>query len=566
MGVAIGERGLERGQQVPQTGTWLLWVTAAWQVVIALAALVLSYRVFTAEAFVILGQPAELGRPVQVFAAAVIFAVFIVGILASVLLVARASAGRYLSLLINTSGMALSGFVVLGLWGVYGSFERIVDGVMQNATVLLGFALAYGLFIIAGRLPEDSRGRNTLETVALGIAGLTLFVFLLASGLVRGLSYSLSQYANLNTWIATAAFAIFLFLMLRLVVIGRLFNETPDERAAWQGWLMLAPNIFGFVLFFAGPLLLSLYLSFTDSSVGQVPQMNNAANYREILALEVQSTTDLEANPQAALTFGYATLTDFRMGNTRYVIGARDVGFWISMRNTLVFCLMLLPLAVLPALGMSLVLNSKLPGVNIFRAVFFLPSVAAVVGTALIWRWLYDPTIGYINYAISGLVAALNIIPGFNVEDPAVRWLTGPGVVLFSIVLLSAWQVVGYNTVLFLAGLQGIPKVLYEAAQIDGANRWQQFRNVTLPMLAPTSFFVLITTIVTGLQVFNEPYALFPSRPIPSQARTSVYYMYTQGFNEFQFGYASSIAWILFLIIFGFTLIQFRLNRTSAYD
>ena len=104
-----------------------------------------------------------------------------------------------------------------------------------------------------------------------------------------------------------------------------------------------------------------------------------------------------------------------------------------------------------------------------------------------------------------------------------------------------------------------------EAAQIDGANRWQQFWNVTLPMLAPTTFFVLITTMVTGLQVFNEPYALFPSRPIPTNATTSVYYMYTQGFNEFQFGYASAVAWFLFIIIFSLTLLQFRMNRNEAY-
>lgn len=133
-------------------------------------------------------------------------------------------------------------------------------------------------------------------------------------------------------------------------------------------------------------------------------------------------------------------------------------------------------------------------------------------------------------------------------------------------VLLAAWQVVGYNVVLFLAGLQGIPRALYEAARIDGANSWQQFRNVTLPFLAPATFFVMITTMITGLQVFNEPYALFPSLPIPENATTLVYYMYTRGFNQFQFGYASSIAWVLFFIIFGFTLVQFRLNRTTAYD
>jgi multiple sugar transport system permease protein len=223
------------------------------------------------------------------------------------------------------------------------------------------------------------------------------------------------------------------------------------------------------------------------------------------------------------------------------------------------------PLSVIPALGLAMVLNSKLPGVNFFRAVYFLPSVAAVVGTALIWRWLYDPTIGFINYGITQLVNFLNSL-GLQLVDPQIQWLTGPGVVLFSIVILSAWQVVGFNTVLFLAGLQGISKELYEASSIDGANRWETFWFITLPMLAPTTFFVIITTVITGLQVFNEPYALFPSRPIPENATTSVFYLYNQGFFRFNFGYASAIAWVLFALIFLMTLAQFRLQRSNAYE
>jgi multiple sugar transport system permease protein len=133
-------------------------------------------------------------------------------------------------------------------------------------------------------------------------------------------------------------------------------------------------------------------------------------------------------------------------------------------------------------------------------------------------------------------------------------------------VLLSAWQVIGFNTVLFLAGLQGIPKELFEAASIDGANAARMLRHITIPMLAPTTFFVLITTIITGLQIFNEPYALFPAVPIPENAVTSVYYLYNQGFFRFNFGYASSIAWVLFALIFLITLAQFRMQRASAYE
>ncbi len=125
---------------------------------------------------------------------------------------------------------------------------------------------------------------------------------------------------------------------------------------------------------------------------------------------------------------------------------------------------------------------------------------------------------------------------------------------------------IGFNTVLFLAGLQGIPVELHEAAAIDGANGWRMLRYITIPMLAPTTFFVVITTVITGLQVFNEPYALFPALPIPENAVTSVYYLYNQGFFRFNFGYASAIAWVVFAIIFLVTLAQFRLQRANAYE
>jgi ABC-type sugar transport system permease subunit len=192
------------------------------------------------------------------------------------------------------------------------------------------------------------------------------------------------------------------------------------------------------------------------------------------------------------------------LGNTRIIIGAKDRLFWVSLGNTLKFCLLLIPLSIVPAIGMALILNSSLPGVNFFRALYFLPSVAAVVGTALIWRWLYTPVTGYINYALTTLSG------WFGFANPEIGWLNDPNWVLFSIVILAAWQVVGYNTVLVLAGLQNIPKTLYEAAQIDGANHWRQFWNITLPMLQPTIFFVLITTMVTGLQFFMShiPYFL----------------------------------------------------------
>ena len=531
-----------------------------WHSVLAVLLGILSFRIFTAETLTVFGSPANLGRPVQVFAGAIVLVPAIIRVVGSLLMLRRNGLGRYWTLAVNFAAAALCGFALLGLWGVFDSFELFVDGILANARLTLGFAVAYALFWVGGRFfkGENNSIRSTLEMVSLAIAGITLIALLLFSGIIDGLLHIVGTYGQLNTWLVTIAMIIFIVMTWRVLFLGQYFNETPDQRTAWQGWFMLAPNIIGFTLFFAGPLLLSFYLSFTNSSVGRVPEVVYFENYREILALQVKTTSDTDILAQDTLDFGYVELAEWKLGGNRVVIGAKDRLFWVSMRNTVLYCLMLLPLAIIPALGMSIILNSKLPGVQFFRALYFLPSVAAVVGTALIWRWLYQPTEGFINYSIRSIAQFLGLV------DPNIEWLTNPDIVLFSVVVMAAWQIVGYNTVLFLAGLQGIPGVLYEAAQIDGANQWQQFRNVTLPMLAPTTFFVTITTMVTGLQAFNEPYALFNT--VPENANTAVYYMYQKGFPQGLFGYSSAVAWILFAVIFSLTLLQFRANSNEAYS
>ncbi|MEM7736699.1 MAG: sugar ABC transporter permease [Deinococcota bacterium] len=555
-GLSVLNSRQERLSLPPQANRLVIF-TALWQLVIAVAALILAWRVANMPTLTILGKPADLGRPVQVFAVTIVLLPAVIAVLGSVQLLRGRNGGRYTSLGVNLTGLVLSLFALLGVWGVYQSYKYIVDALMANARLTLGFVAAYVLMWVSGRF--IGRVQDVLERLAAFVASLTLIVLLLASNVLGAANYILSTYSTWQAWLFTAVTVIFGVLVWQLLKLADIFGERPAERAAWQGWFMLAPNIIGFVLFFAGPLLLSFYLSFTDSSVGQVPNVVWLDNYRELLSLQVKAVDDPSVSAQSVLDFGYAVVQDVSLAGNRWVIGAKDRLFWISLGNTFLFCLMLIPLAIGPALGMSLILNSALPGVKFFRALYFLPSVASVVGTALIWRWLYDPTIGYINYSLT----TLNSWFGFAPAD--VQWLTNPRVVLLSVVILAAWQVVGYNTVLFLAGLQGVPNMLYEAAKIDGAGPGQRFLNVTLPMLAPTTFFVLITTMVTGLQVFNEPYALFPSRPIPEDATTLVYYLYTQGFNQFRFGYASSIAWVLFAIIFVFTFIQFRVNNSQAY-
>lgn len=532
-----------------------VYIGALWHALVAVVCVIAAINVFQMPVLTLAGREVDLGKPVQVFAGLITLLPAVISALAAIMLPLRKNQGRYFSLMVNVSGFVLSVFVLLGRWGVYESYEPLVTGLMRNAWILPGFAVAYALYWLAGR-----NKNKWLGNVALGIGGITLIVFLLLSNILQGINYALSQYANWQTWLITALVVIFLIMIIQTLKLSSYFGETNDQRTAWQGWLMLSPNIIGFILFFAGPLLLSFYLSFTNDTVGQVPGFVGLKNYGDLVSVRFMTLPDDNVAAQNALPFGYAVVREFNLFGTRLVWGAKDRLFWLSLGNTLLYCVMLLPLAIIPALGLSLVLNSKLPGVNFFRALYFLPSVAAVVGTALIWRWLYDPQVGFINYTIN------NIASWFGRGPYDIQWLSNPSIVLVSVVIMAAWQVVGYNTVLFLAGLQGVPKELYEAARIDGANAWGQFRNVTLPLLAPTTFFVIITTMITGLQAFNEPYSLFVTTPIPENATTMVYYMYRQGFFEFEFGYSSAIAWIVFFIIFVFTFIQFRANRNDAYN
>ncbi len=504
----------------------------------------------------------NLGKPVQGFAALILMIPAGLAVYASVKLLRRKNGGRFVSMSLYFFSMVMSAALLLHQWGFYRSFEAVTDMIMKNPNLVLGFPLAVIFFWLIGRTSPTSVWRDRFFWIGIIVAAITALLIVVLGGGLVGLRSIVESYALPATWLLTILMLVFGLLSYALLRLGEYFGQTPDEREAWQGWMMLAPNIIGFLVFFAGPLLLSFYLSFTDSTVGAVPNFKGLQNYADILSFEVKTQADPNGNTQDVLSPSFSPLITIETnGGSRTVIGAKDATFWLSLRNTIMFCLLLVPLAVIPALFLAIILNSKLPGMKFFRAVYFLPSVAAVVGTALIWRWLYDPTIGYFNYIITNVVNTLNGTFGMQIQDPAIEWLTGPGVMLFSMVFLSAWQVIGYNTVLFLAGLQGIPVELYEAAMIDGANKWQQLISVTLPMLASTTFFVLITTIVTGLQVFNEPYALFPSRPMPVSAVTSVFYLYERGFGRFEFGYASSIAWIVFAIIFSITLVQFRLQR-----
>ena len=287
---------------------------------------------------------------------------------------------------------------------------------------------------------------------------------------------------------------------------------TPARtREALVGYLFLLPNLLGLLIFLAVPLLSSLYTSFTNADAFQ-------------------------------------TNTKF-VGVDNYTTALNDSTFQQAVSNTGAFLIGFLPLSVIPALALAVLLHSQIRGKTVFRVVYFLPVVASVVGVSLLWRWLFQYDFGPIN----------QVLGVFGIAK--IHWLESPDWAMVSVIVVASWQAIGYNMVLFLAGLQGIPKQLYEAAVVDGATEWSQFRRITLPLLTPATFFVIITSLIKGLQIFSEPATIFNGGSPANSALTVVWELYLEGFRYFKLGYASAMAWLLFLVIFVVTLIQFRLSE-----
>ncbi|MCL6512320.1 MAG: sugar ABC transporter permease [Anaerolineae bacterium] len=492
---------------------------------------------------------------------------------AAYFIVRRNHLGRTLSLAINyllfvacLSGLAHALGLFMGL-------DDLADYMARGFPFLMGLLFIVGYFIATAEVRERpvSLARRNLGRVlmAAGAVG-----FLLTAGVVPALASIPGKYAGggllpLALTLGALAVGYMLWRMSRRDCAQAMgAKNIHSERL--NGWLFLSPNLLGFVLFFAGPLLFSLYVSFTNWDSFNKRDWVGLANYGRVFNLAVQplATPDQPLNEVLDVRL-YDELFRLNLFGQGYVVGAEDKRFWISLRNTLVFGLMAVPLSVIPALLLATLLNSRLPGMRFYRTLYFIPSVAAVVGVALIWQWMYNSQVGWINYFITSAVNFVNSVLGTNIKDPQIRWLADSDYALLSVVIMSAWQWLGFNTVLFLAGLQTIPRELYEAATVDGANPRQQFFNVTLPMLAPTTLYVLITTTIQALQVFDQVFIVSNGTGGPGTSTlTMTLNLYQNGFQSFRQGYASALAWVLFIVIFAFTLFQFRRQRraSGAYD
>lgn len=278
-------------------------------------------------------------------------------------------------------------------------------------------------------------------------------------------------------------------------------------------WAMvfILPCLLGLLVFTYLPIFSSLGLSFTYWNLLGTPQWVGLENYRQVL---------------------------------------EDPLFWKAFGNTWLFVGISAVLEVVLGLGLAVMLNGLVRGQAFFRTAYFLPFITPMVSIALVWGWIYDPQFGVLNWMLKGL----------GVMHEPIAWLYDTKTALLAVILLKVWKSVGYNMVIFMAGLQGIPQELYESASLDGATPARTFWRITLPMITPTLFFVLVITLISAFQVFDPIYLLTQGGPEHS-TDVLVYWMFKNAFEFYKVGPASAIAYILFLIILVLTVVQWQLRK-----
>lgn len=282
-------------------------------------------------------------------------------------------------------------------------------------------------------------------------------------------------------------------------------------RQTLTAYSFIAPNFIGFFIFTLIPVVFSLILAFMKWDSFSSPEF---------------------------------------IGLKNFVKMAGDDTFWISLTNTVVYTVAVVPLTMVCALGLAILLNQKIKGMKFYRTAFFFPYVTSLVAIAVVWNMLFHPTMGPIN----------GVLKHFMANPPG--WTSSSQWALTAIIIVSVWKGMGYYMILYLAGLQSIPAELYEAASMDGAGKWRQFLNVTLPSLRPTTFFVTIMLIINCFKIFDLVQVMTDGGP-GLATNVLVYEIYNEAFKKFNFGYASAISLVLFVIVLGITILQFSVENRN---
>jgi multiple sugar transport system permease protein len=285
-----------------------------------------------------------------------------------------------------------------------------------------------------------------------------------------------------------------------------------EMRREWTAYLFQLPGLILFAIFTVYAVSAAMYLSFTNyDPLANSGQFVGLANYRAVL---------------------------------------HDETWWAAMGHTLYFTLgsMLPSMAI--GLGLASLLNSKIRGLGLFRTAFYLPAITPLVIATLLWKWLYNGDYGLLNYYLLK----------FHVVSAPVQFLSESALAMPAVIVMQIWLNIGFNMVVYLAGLQAIPAELYEAAEVDGASPWQRLRRITLPLLLPTTVFLLVFQTILGMQTFDQIFVMTSGGPPgPGGATTTVtYYIWLNAFQYLKMGKASALAWTLFIVVFGLSLVQFR--------
>jgi multiple sugar transport system permease protein len=288
-----------------------------------------------------------------------------------------------------------------------------------------------------------------------------------------------------------------------------------QARKEWSAYLFLSPGLIVFSLFTAFALLFAFYLTFHEWSI---------------------------IEPEKPF-----------VGFDNYEEAVNDERFRRSIINTLYFTGASVPLGMVFGLAIALLLNQPLRGRGFLRTLYFLPVVTPFVVVAIVWKWLYNGDFGLFNYYL---------LKAHLISEP-LAWLSDKNLAMPAVVIMTVWTSVGFSMVVYLAGLQAIPEEYYEAATIDGAGPWARFRHITLPLLAPSSLFLAVIGIIGSFQVFTQIFVMTSGGPV-DRTTTMVFYVYESAFKFYEMGYASTLAFVLFLMLLGFTALQLRIYRRTA--